>query len=261
MSSTMLSKKERKHASSIIDSQRHCSRDRAAMRSCSRVEFRIERDPLGEVRVPADALLRRADAARGRELPHQRPDRAARARHRHGAHQEGGRAGERRRSAGSTPAIADAIVAAADEILAGQLPRPVRRRRLPGRRRHLAQHEHQRGARQPRGEMLGGRRGALHARASERSRQHGAVDQRRLPDRDAARAARDAAGPARRRPTALADGLRAKSARVRARAEDRPHAPAGRRADHARPGVRRLRRQRRARGGGASSAPPSSCSS
>ena len=41
---------------------------------------------------------------------------------------------------------------------------------------------------------------------------------------------------------ALADVVRAKGARVRGRAEGRPHAPAGRRADDARPGVRRLRR-------------------
>ena len=39
---------------------------------------------------------------------------------------------------------------------------------------------------------------------------------------------------------------RAEGRRVRRRAEDRPHAPAGRRADHARPGVQRLRRVRRA---------------
>ena len=52
---------------------------------------------------------------------------------------------------GRLPAdIADAIVAAADEILGRRAPRSVRRRRLSGRRRHLAQHEHQRGAGQPR---------------------------------------------------------------------------------------------------------------
>ena len=65
----------------------------------------------------------------------------------------------------------------------------------------------------------------------------------------------DAAGPAgrsgaraRRRPRARRAGEFAR------RAEDRPHAPAGRRADHARPGVRRLRGQRRARGATRSSA-------
>ena len=46
--------------------------------------------------------------------------------------------------------VGDAIVRAADEVLGGALARPVRRRRLPGRRRHVAQHERQRGAGQPR---------------------------------------------------------------------------------------------------------------
>ena len=50
-------------------------------------------------------------------------------------------------------------------------------------------------------EILGEPRGTLHARPPERSRQHGAVDQRRVPDRDAAGAAdgRRAAGAAPRR--------------------------------------------------------------
>ena len=42
----------------------------------------------------------------------------------------------------------------------------------------------------------------------------------------------------------LAEAGWPRRARVRARAEDRPDAPAGRGADHARAGVRRLRRQR-----------------
>ena len=80
-----------------------------------------ERDPLGELatcRVPR-RLLRRADAARRRELPHQRPEGAAAARHRHGARQAGAR-GPTRRSGASTRRRR-AIVEAADEILGGQL--------------------------------------------------------------------------------------------------------------------------------------------
>ena len=110
---------------------------------------------------------------------------------RDGPGQEGGGRAPTPRSDRLPADIADAIVAAADEILAGSAPRSVRRRRLPGRRRHLAQHEHQRGAGQPR--RRAPRRGArrLQARPSERSRQHGAVDQRRVPDRDPARPAAD----------------------------------------------------------------------
>ena len=47
-------------------------------------------------------------------------------------------------------AHAGAIIQACREIRAGELHRAVRRRRDPGRRRHLDQHERQRGHRQPR---------------------------------------------------------------------------------------------------------------
>ena len=89
-------------------------------------------------------------------------------------------------------------------------------------------------------ELLGGARGAYDRRAPQRSRQHGPVDQRRVPDRDAAGAGdrstvRFATRAARshRRSSEKADALRR-------RAQGRPHAPAGRGADHARTGVRRL---------------------
>ena len=66
-----------------------------------------------------------------------------------------------RRSAGWTPTIAQAPSSpAADEILAGRAARSVRGRRLPGRRRHLAQHECERGAGQPRGRAPGRGRAA-----------------------------------------------------------------------------------------------------
>ena len=92
------------------------------------------------------------------------------------------------------------------------------------------------------GEMLGEPRGTLRARAPERSRQHGPVDQRRVPDGDAAGAAARRRRRSSTRRAQLADEPRAQGATSSRRAEDRPHASAGRRADHARPGVRRLRR-------------------
>ena len=52
-------------------------------------------------------------------------------------------------SACSTAKRAGAIIRACDDLIAGKLPRPVRGRRDPGRRRHLDQHERQRGDRQP----------------------------------------------------------------------------------------------------------------
>ncbi len=67
------------------------------------------------------------------------------------------------------------------------LPRAVRGRRDPGRGRHVDQHERQRGDRQ-RGAGDDGRGArALCGAASERRRQHGAVDQRRVSDGAAAR--------------------------------------------------------------------------
>ena len=69
--------------------------------------------------------------------------------------------------------------------------RPVRRGRLPGRRRHVAQHERERGAGQPRGRDPGRRARRVHARAPERPRQHGTVHERRVPDGHAPRAVDD----------------------------------------------------------------------
>ena len=209
--------------------------------SCGR-GFRIERDPLGELRVPADAYygvqtaravenfpisgLRRPPISSPPRFSSRRPPPKP-----------------TRRSAGSTADIADAIVAAADEILAGAL----RDQFVVDVYQAGAGTSHNMNANEVlanrAAEILGEPRGDLHARAPERSRQHGPVDERRVPDGDAARAAARAAGArSTQRARARRRRSRAKSARVRARAEDRTHAPAGRGADHARPGVRRLRR-------------------
>ena len=74
-----------------------------------------------------------------------------------------------------------------------------------------------------------------------------AVVERRVPDRDARRGRVDAHRRARSCPRvgALRDTLDAQGARVRRHREDRPHAPAGRDAAHARPGVLRLGRAAR----------------
>ena len=94
-------------------------------------------------------------------------------------------------------------------------------------------------------ELLGGQRGDKALVHPERPREHGAEHQRRLPDGDPRRRAwtRSSAMllPALR---ALADAFEAKAHGVRRRRQGRPHAPAGRRADHARAGVLRLRQRR-----------------
>ena len=93
-------------------------------------------------------------------------------------------------------------------------------------------------------EILGGKRGDK-SRASERPRQHGAEHQRRLPDRDSRRRARGGRTAAACRPCdALADAFESKASELRRRRQGGAHASAGRRADHARPGVLRLRQRR-----------------
>ena len=110
-------------------------------------------------------------------------------------------------------------------------------RRLSDRLGHLDEHERQRGHRQAR------RRG----RARQRPRQHGPVLQRRVslgrPPRRARRRAERAAAGAQAARTLL----RAQGQELPERRQVRAHAPDGRRARHARPGVRRLRRADRAR--------------
>ena len=165
------------------------------------MSFRVERDPLGDFRVPADAYYgvqtARARAnfpisgltapgqprprdhphqtRRGRSQSHARP---ARSPHRRRDHRGGGR-GARRRAA-----------------------RSVRHRRVSGRCRDLAQHERQRGAGQSRRRNARRRDGHLQQRPPQRSRQHGTVDQRRVPDRDASGARARARRPRRRVPRA-----------------------------------------------------------
>ena len=109
---------------------------------------RVEHDPLGEHTVPSDAYYGIQTARAVENFPisglHAPADlvtatvliKKAAAR----ANVELGRL---------DPRVGEAIVKAADEILNGRASRSIRRGRLSGRRRHVAQHERQRGAGQP----------------------------------------------------------------------------------------------------------------
>ena len=106
--------------------------------------FRIEHDTMGEVRVPADALYaaqtQRAVenfpiSGRGLAGPHI----AALAQIKRAAAIANTELGV------LAPEVSEAIVAAADEVIAGRPRRPVPDRRLPDRLGHLVQHERQRG--------------------------------------------------------------------------------------------------------------------
>ena len=158
---------------------------------------RLERDPLGEKAVPADALygIQTLRASENFPISGLRPlpafvdavvwiKRSAAL-----THKETGRL--------EAP-LADAIVKAADEILGGAAPRPVHRGRVPGRRGHQPQHERKRGAGEPGQRAAGQAARRVRAGAPQRSREHGAEHQRRDPDRDASRGAGHAAGDADR---------------------------------------------------------------
>ena len=203
-------------------------------------ETRTETDSLGEVEVPADALYgaqtqRAVDnfPVSGLRLPRRviralalikkaaaevnrddgRAGRQAGRRHHHGRPRGRGRPARR----------------------------SVRRRHLPDRLGHLQQHERQRGDREPRHPAAGRAARLEEAGPPQRPRQHGAVVERRLPDRGPHRGRRGG----RARSAACAAGARGGAGRqgqgLRSHRQDRPHAPDGRGADPPRAGVLRLR--------------------
>ena len=108
-----------------------------------------EHDLLGERDVPADALWRHPHAAGAGELPARRAAGPSRAGPRLRRGQAGLRAHEPRARAAGTSRAPAAIEAACEEMIDGRARRARRRRRPAGRRRHLDQHERQRGAGQP----------------------------------------------------------------------------------------------------------------
>ncbi len=119
--------------------------------------FRIEHDTMGEVRVPADALYGAQTQRAVENFPISgsglepaqivalaRIKRAAAIVNKELGIVDG--------------AIADAIVVAADELIAGDHHDRVPDRHLPDRLGHQLEHEHERGARHPRDHRSSGRR-------------------------------------------------------------------------------------------------------
>ncbi len=139
---------------------------------------RVETDSMGAIEVPADHYW---GAQTQRSLHHFSigDDRMP----------QGGRttptATSRRRRRSSTPSAgrlpqwkADAIVRAADEVIAGAARRRVPALRVADRVGHADQHERQRGDRQPRHPAARRRAGQQGPGPPERRRQHGPVAQR-----------------------------------------------------------------------------------
>src|SRR6266705_1135113 len=122
---------------------------------------------------------------------------------------------------------ADAVVAAAEEVLAGKLDG------------QFVSHERQRGDREPRLRAPGREARQLLAGPPERPGQHGPVDERRDPHGDAPGRAH-ARRPRARGAGGAGPGSRREGTRLRPRLEIGPHAPTRRGSHHARAGVLRL---------------------
>ena len=231
------------------------------VRRCVRDDRLPHRDRLDRAyRGPERPVLGRADPAIAASLLDRRRGRGADAdggRPRARPAQEGGRAGERR----TRPARS--IAGGPDRRGRRRDPRRRSRRSLPplrlaDRLRHADEHERERGHLEP-GDRDGWGRARLQgAGASQRSRQHVAVLERHVPDRDARRdgdaADRSGAplGPSAPR------RARCESGRMGRHREDRPDPPAGRGPPHPRTGVLGLRRaaRRRRRADRADAPPP-----
>ncbi len=196
-------------------------------------DFRVERDSMGELKVPAAALWGAQTQRAVNNFPISgmpMPSAFVRAL---GSHQVGR---GRREQEPAPPARADregdSAGGARDRGRAA--PRAVPDRRVPDGLGHELEHERERGDREARVE------GAGQTRACERSRQHEPEQQRRDPVRDpcergARRGERSAAGA-----RAPAQDDREEGEVGRRHREDRPHAPDGRDARAARSRARRL---------------------
>ena len=138
------------------------------------------------------------------------------------------------------PAVGEAVVAAAQEVIDGRLDDHFPPGGLADGLGHPVEHERQRGDLQPRHREAGRGDGLQVAGAPQRPRQHEPVVQRHLPHRHA-RGLRDGrlappdarAGAPSRRAGGQVQG-------VRPHHQDRPHPHAGRHAADAGAGVRRL---------------------
>ena len=150
---------------------------------------RTEHDLLGEKQVPADAYYGVQTAARARELPalRRRDQPLPRLRRGLGDRQAGGGARQHRRrrdEAGAARHDREGLPGGARR----QVPRPVPGGLVPGRRRHLDEHERQRGAGQRRPRAERAQEGRVPVPRAARRPQHVAVDERLVPDRDQGRA-------------------------------------------------------------------------
>ena len=205
--------------------------------------FRAKRDPLGALEVPADAYYGVQTARAVENFPDQRPSRARRSRRRHNPHQESRRGNQRR--AGPSRA----------RHRGARSARPPTRSSPAALRDQFVVDVYQAGAgtshNMNANEVLANRAGEILGEPRARYTRVHPNDHVNM-----GQSTNDVYPTATRlalllgaAPLVAAAGSRcrepgAQGGRVRARAEDRPHAPAGRRADHARPGVQRLRRVR-----------------
>ena len=211
--------------------------------------------PWARSRCPRRAVAG-PDPARGRELPDQRhPDRAAADPRASALVKAAAAVGQRRARRPRRPSRPTAIAAAAAAVAAGEHDDAVPDRRLPDRVRHQLQHERQRGDRHagdrgPASTSTPTTTSTPASRATTRSRPR-STSPRRSPWSRTCCPALDV----------LRDILGAKAEEFAGAGEVGPHAPDGRDAGDARPGVRRVRRHRALRrASGSSPCSPGSAS-
>ena len=202
-------------------------------------EFRIEKDSLGEVKVPRDAWYgaQTARAVANFPISGRRPDndfvlahvriKLAAAR----ANCQPGWLPEEKR---------DAIVAACEKIIAGEHADQF----VVDRFQAGAGTSHNMNSNEVIANLasvaLGGEKGSVQAGQPQRRRQHGAVDQRHHPHRDPPGRAGQAAAPDRGG-ARHGRGIQPPGRAREGHGEVRPHPSAGCGADHAGTGIRRLR--------------------
>ena len=231
-----------------------CYRSRWPSRNSAKEDHDVRRRFSDGARSPREPprsgrrLLRRADRAGPRELPHlrrsppplPRPD----PRLRHGEDGRGARelrlrTVQRRDPEGDRGSLPGAH--------GREAPRRVPARRLPGGRRDVDEHERERGDRQSRPRADGAREGRVQVLQRPRPRERLAVDERRLPDVPPRRP-RARERPARGGDEGADRGVPGEGEGVRRTPQDGSDAAPGRRPDDPRAGVQRLRRDARRRG-------------
>ncbi len=222
---------------------------RTLFKESTMAEYRVERDSMGDVRVPAQAYYGAQTQRAVENFPISGWPLPPALVHALGlvklAAAMANRDLGKLTGTGKSPlsdAQVKALLDACREVAARQIRRRIPHRRVPDRLGHLQQHERQRSHRQPSHRAFGRRSyGGRQADPSQRPREHGAEHQRHVPHGDSRGRGRGNSKVADPGPGPPAKGAGTQGRRVGQDHQDRPHAPGRRHALAAGPGNRRVR--------------------